>query len=94
MAYKKGESGNTKGKPKGLENKSTTGAKEVFIKIMEGEVSHIKQSLESVRHESPAKYLDVLSKLMPYFMPKQVDIKTDGQEIKQVFMIGGQQIEF
>jgi hypothetical protein len=64
------------GKPKGAENKTTKAAKELFVSIMEGEVDHIKDSLEKVRKKDPAKYLEVLSKFYPYFMPKKLEVDT------------------
>lgn len=65
--------GNT-GKPSGAENKTTKAAKELFVSIMEGEVDNIKDSLEKVRKKDPAKYLEVLSKFYPYFMPKKLEV--------------------
>lgn len=67
--------GNT-GKPKGAENKTTKAAKELFVSIMEGEVDNIKASLDKIRAKDPAKYLEVLSKFYPYFMPKKMEIDT------------------
>lgn len=67
------------GKPKGAEAKTTKAAKELFVNIMQGEVSNIKDSLDKVRKKDPARYLDTLSRLFPYFMPKQVDITSDGE---------------
>jgi hypothetical protein len=67
--------GNT-GKPKGAENKTTKAAKELFLSIMEGEVDNIKVSLDKIRQKDPAKYLEVLSKFYPYFMPKKVEVDT------------------
>lgn len=69
------EKGNP-GKPKGSESKVTKQAKELFLEIMEGEVDHIKDALESVRKKDKGKYLEVLSKFMPYFIAKKVDIST------------------
>lgn len=70
---KKFEKGNP-GKPAGAENKTTKAAKELFVSIMEGEVDHIKESLEKVRKKDPAKYLEVLSKFYPYFIPKKIEV--------------------
>lgn len=81
MTFKKGESGNPAGKPKGAEAKTTKEAKEIFISIMNGEIDHIQDSLDKIRKNDPAKYLDVLSKLFPYFMPKQVEINATGKII-------------
>lgn len=70
---KKFEKGNT-GKPKGAVNKTTQAAREIFLSIMEGEQQHIEECLEKVRKKDPAKYLEVLSKFYPYFIPKKVEI--------------------
>ena len=76
------EKGNP-GKPKGAENKTTKAARELFIQIMEGQQQHIEESLDKVRAKDPAKYLEVLSKFYPYFIPKKLEIDApDGIEIK------------
>lgn len=76
--FKKGNPG----KQKGAENKTTKAAKELFVQIMEGEVDYIKESLEKVRKKDPAKYLEVLSKFYPYFIPKKLEVDTpDGIQI-------------
>lgn len=62
------------GKPKGAENKTTKAAKELFVSIMEGEQEHIKECLDKVRKSDPEKYLSVLSKFYPYFMPKKLEV--------------------
>jgi len=82
MTFKKGDiKPVNSGKKKGSENVTTKKGRELFLDIMEGEIDNVKEALESVRKENPAKYLDVLSKLLPYFMPKLTDITTNGKEI-------------
>jgi hypothetical protein len=75
---KKFEKGNS-GKPKGAENKTTKAAKELFVQIMEGEVDHIKTSLDTIRKKNPALYLMTLSKFYPYFMPKKIEVDTPSE---------------
>jgi hypothetical protein len=71
------------GKPKGAENKTTKAAKELFVQIMEGQVDNIQESLERIREKDPGKYLEVLSKFFPYFIPKKMEIDTpEGFNIK------------
>lgn len=64
------------GKPVGAENKTTKKAKELFVSIMEGQQDYIEESLDKVRQKDPAKYLEVLSKFYPYFMPKKIELDT------------------
>jgi hypothetical protein len=73
------EKGKAPGKPKGATNKVDKAAKELFLEIMEGEVDNIKEALETVRKKDKAKYLEVLSKFMPYFIAKKVDVNLPGQ---------------
>ncbi len=70
--FKKGNNG----KPKGAENKTTKAAKELFVSIMEGQQNYIEESLDKIRAKDPAKYLEVLSKFYPYFMPKKLEVDT------------------
>lgn len=80
MAFQKGKA-KTGGKTKGTPNKITKDAKSLFISIMERQVDKIEAALEELRGESADKYLTCVSKLMPYFMPKQLDIKSDGEQL-------------
>lgn len=73
MPFKKGESGNPKGKPVGLKNKITQEGRELFIKIMDGQVEHIEAELALLRESSGEKYLKALASLFPYFLPKMVE---------------------
>jgi hypothetical protein len=73
--FKKGNPG----KPKGAENKLTKEARELFLSIMEGQVDHIEESLTEIRKTDHAKYLEVLSKFFPYFIPKKLDVNMPNQ---------------
>lgn len=73
MPFQKGQSGNPKGRRKGVKDKVSTKARELFVTVMEGEMQNIQDSLAILREESDEKYLKALSSLMPYFMPKQTE---------------------
>lgn len=78
--FKKGN----KGKPKGAENKTTKKAREIFVSIMEGEVDNIKESLDTIRRKDKGKYLEVLAKFFPYFIPKKLEVDTPGEIVINV----------
>ena len=73
MTFIKGQSGNPEGRPKGVANKITQEGRELFIKIMDGQVEHIEEELALLRETSGEKYLKALASLFPYFLPKMVE---------------------
>ena len=73
MAFKKGESGNIKGKPKGAVNKITQTSRELFLETLEGESEHIAAAFEKVRKDNPRAYLDLFAKYAQYFVPKKTE---------------------
>lgn len=58
MAFKKGQKAGP-GRPKGMENKLTTEAREMFIQTLEGQVPNIQQAFYDVLAKSPEKYLGI-----------------------------------
>jgi hypothetical protein len=83
MAFKKGQKAGP-GRPKGMENKLTTEAREMFIQTLEGQVPNIQQAFSDVLDKSPEKYLDLFAKYAQYFVPKktETDVKvSEGQSI-------------
>ena len=81
------------GKQKGSVNVITQTARELFKETLELQVPNLLQAFEEVRAEDPAKFLELFAKYAQYFVPKQLDITTQGEQIKQVFKIGDVEIE-
>jgi hypothetical protein len=75
-SFKKGHKGV---KPKGALNRTTKEAHEFFMFIMNGEVNHIQDSLTKIRNDDPEKYINALTKLLQYYIPRKTDI-TSGEE--------------
>ena len=70
MGYKKGESGNPKGRTKGIKNKVTTSTKELFDAMMEGKMEYVSEALDLLQEESAEKFLKHYTALLPFFMAK------------------------
>jgi len=81
------------GKEKGTENKVTSDARLLFKQTLEAQVPSLLQAFEDVRAKNPDRFLELFAKYAQYFIPKQVDVTTKGEEIKQVFKIGNTEIE-
>lgn len=45
----------------------------MFLDIMEGELEHVKDHLNQLRHDSSKDYLKTLAQFLPYFLPKMVE---------------------
>jgi hypothetical protein len=69
------------GRKTGTENKSTKEAKEILNKILFDELPNIKEALNEVRGKSKIQYLDILSKLLVYSLPKKTDLTTDDDKL-------------
>ena len=63
----------TGGRKKGTSNKTTTEARELFIKTIEGQTEYIAEAFEHVKQENPEKYLDLIAKFAQYFVPKKTE---------------------
>jgi hypothetical protein len=76
------------GRVKGTENKLTKSARELFVNILEGQVQNIENAFEDVLNGTdttrpdPAKYLELYAKYAQYFIPKKIDLTTDGDKIE------------
>jgi hypothetical protein len=79
-SFKKGD--NRKRKPKGALNRTTKEAHELFMYIMNGQVGNIEEALVKINEDDPEKYINALSKLLQYYMPRKSDVTTDGDKIQ------------
>lgn len=81
MAGRKKGTPKTGGRKPGSTNKTTSEAKQLLQNILFEEFDNIKESLQKVRLENDGKYLDSLSRLFAYVLPKQTDLSIDGEKI-------------
>ena len=73
MAFKKGESGNPKGRVKGTENKLTKEAREIFVDTLGKHSGNIDAAFEEVFKEDKTKFLELFSKYAQYFSAKKTE---------------------
>jgi hypothetical protein len=76
-SFRKGDG--RKRKPKGALNRTTKEAHELFIMIMNRQMDRVEIALKNIRDDE--KYLNSLSKLLQYYIPRKTDITSDGDKI-------------
>jgi len=81
MAFEKNRD-KTGGREKGTQNKSTEKAKSLFMDIMSGNVTKFKAALDYLYKKDKIKWLEVVNKFFPYYLPRQQDITSGGESIK------------
>ena len=78
MAFKKGQSGNVKGKKKGTKNKSTLlladRREEAYI-LVDSVLSFVKDELASGNRDRQLRSIDKLSTILPFVLPKLSSIE-------------------
>lgn len=91
--YQKGQSGNPTGKKAGTKNLTTREAREILNRILYAELDNIKDSLSEIRLNDKAKYLEILSKLLSYSLPRKTDVTTDDESLPRGLniVVGSQQ---
>ena len=77
--FKKGKSGNAKGRPKGARDKTNSDIKQAFQSIVEGNLSNIEKWLKEVATDNPAKGLEMVLRMSEFIIPKMkaTDITLD-----------------
>lgn len=73
MAFKKGQSGNPEGRPKGTTNATTERVKQFYLELLNGNLDNIQLWLAQTASVDPAKALDFLLKLSPFVIPKKTE---------------------
>jgi len=87
MGFKKGISGNKNGRPVGALNRSTEQAKLAVARIANYGLDVIREDLDKIRKDNPAKAAEIYLRLLEYIVPKksQIDMRAEiDQRIQQV----------
>ena len=90
MAFKKGQSGNLRGKPKGDLNKNTKTIKEMFNTVFTDLQNDSKANLLSWAKSNPTDFYKLCGRLIP----TGLELKAEKEKVIQVFKIGEVEIEF
>jgi N-glycosylase/DNA lyase len=72
--FKKGESGNPNGRPKGALNRSTEQMKLTIARAVNNSLNSLQEDLERIRKEDPEKAIQLSTKLLEYTLPKMKSI--------------------
>lgn len=103
MTFKKGQSGNPAGKPKGIPNKATQNAREAIAMFVDGNAHRLIEWLDSVasdvvingvvvRKGDPAKAFDMFMQVVEYHVPKLArteNVGDNGGPVEYVLKWGG-----
>jgi ribosomal protein L29 len=79
MPFKKNESGNPAGRPKGATDKAKTEIREMYQQVIENNLSNVEIWLSNIAEDNPAKALDLMLRLSEFCLPKlkAMEIKAD-----------------
>lgn len=96
MGLKPGMTNNPNGRLKGIPNRTTSEVRKVIINILHDNVEQINEDLKAL---TPKDRIAALVALAQLALPRLSAVAVgsadgEGLEKKQIFLIGGQEIEF
>lgn len=84
MAFKKGQSGNPLGRPKGSGNSNARVIREKFNEVVENQLQNIDGWLAEIAKDDPKAALDMIVKLAEYCLPKLSRVQSEVEQIQDI----------
>lgn len=84
MAFKKGQSGNPKGRPRGAKNKVTNEMREMVMDFVVGNFPDFMSKMEKL---DPEKFVKSYLELLNYTLPKQQSVKAEINDEREQIVI-------
>ena len=82
MPFKKGQSGNPKGRPKGSKNLTTEQIRDAFQALIESSLPDIQKWLKQVAKDNPEKALSIVERYSDFILPKLQRTELSGGDDK------------
>lgn len=81
MAFKKGQSGNPNGKPKGATGKVSGRAKELLLLAIDQQSDKFNLVMNTLSEEEPKEWAKIMVNLFKYVAPEKIDLTTNDKDL-------------